>query len=170
MVDRSFGLGERDAYLDPKLKHLSRELLVCFLTPQGTRMRGGRSAVLVNREVFHSIVLLKCTFRNSRVHRRSRGGISRYCSCSFFSISVGPKRAYRSIPYSRSLIKNGSPPRAFRIADARERLCTRALTIGTDTRLMLTRPFLIKNCLANSRHPQSEIIDFLMIWSPHTPP
>lgn len=52
---QAFGLGERDAYLDPKLKYLSRELLVCFLTPQGTRMRGGRSAVLVNREVFHSI-------------------------------------------------------------------------------------------------------------------
>ena len=53
---QAFGLGERDAYLDPKLKYLSRELLVCFLTPQGTRMRGGRSAVLVNREVFHSII------------------------------------------------------------------------------------------------------------------
>lgn len=28
---QAFGLGERDAYLDPKLKYLSRELLVCFL-------------------------------------------------------------------------------------------------------------------------------------------
>lgn len=28
------------------------------------------------------------------------------------SLSVGPKRAYRSIPYSRSLIKNGSLPLA----------------------------------------------------------
>lgn len=83
-----------------------------------------------------------------------RGGICRYCSCSFLSIC----RSKTSVSvHSHSLIKNGSSPR---IAGARERLCTRALTIGTDTRLMLTRPFLIRNCLANSRHPRSEIIEF----------
>lgn len=140
-------------------RYLSRELLVCSLTLENSsrhssewRKKRCSSESKSLCKYYWSALSAIAEFNEGA--EEGRGGICRYCSCSFLSIC----RSKTSVSvHSHSLIKNGSSPR---IAGARERLCTRALTIGTDTRLMLTRPFLIRNCLANSRHPRSEIIEF----------
>jgi hypothetical protein len=96
---------------------------------------------------------------HGKANRKIRFGLRRAGAAA-----VCEGEPYESEPnsvYVLGLVR--APPRAFRIADARERLCTRALTIGTDTRLMLTRPFLIKNCLANSRHPPDHRLSYDMI-------